>query len=202
MLDRLIEQIRQERHDSQAEADGGPRAHPNVLDILERPSRVLDDGVDSESGQSHGGDGLEDGTLDHDGLVVLERGGGEQCDGVALQVRGRRARVLARVGLVALVGHVAGQVQPRDSVRATDQPRMHHRPERLADVGRVRYVAVRRAQDRTRAVGVRSVPHVGFGRVWSAAVGGQLGNFTGARGDEVDLRPVGDVLQERFIVRL
>lgn len=89
-----------------------------------------------------------------------------------------RLRLLVRVGealvaktcFVTLVRDIANQIGPTDAVSALDQPRVRDGAERLANVGRVGYVAVGGEQDCADAGCVGGVTDVGFGRLGGAAI--------------------------------
>lgn len=191
VLNWLIEQGRQERHDRQTKANRTPSANRLVLDVLERATAVSYNTVDRKCRQTHTGHALEDTALQHHGAVILK---GRNPSGrrlvvldlgpVAVLVDQTQNALLARreldvgvqhprvvpVRLVALVADVAKDVSPRDTVGAADQPRVRNGPEGLADVRGVGHVAVRGHEDGTEAGGVGGVADVGVGRGGSAVV--------------------------------
>lgn len=190
ILNRLIEQGRQEGHDRQTETNGTPSPDRLVLHILERATAVPHHAVDRKRRQTHAGHALEDTALQHHGAVVFE---GRDLAGrrlvvlqllVAVLVDQTQNALLARcelnvgvqhprvvqVGLVAFVADVAEDVSPRNTVGTADEPRVRNGAEGLANVGGVGHVAVGGQEDGAEAGGVGGVTDVGVGRRWSAVV--------------------------------
>lgn len=101
VLNRLVKHVGKRGDDSETKTDGRPGTEGLVLRVLEGLSRVLDDGVDSESGKSHRGETLENSSLDHHGLEILNRRNG-----------GSTRRSLLLVLLVSLVRDISQKVEP------------------------------------------------------------------------------------------
>lgn len=164
ILNRLIEQSRQEGHDSQTKTNRTPSTDRLVLDILHRAPTVPHHTVDRKRRQPHTGHALEDTALEHHGAVIFEGCHPARRRLVVLQLlvavlidqaehallaRGQldvgiKHPLVVPVRLVTLVADVAKDVSPRDAVGAADEPRVRDGAEGLANVGGVGDVAVGR----------------------------------------------------------